>query len=78
MLGWGAVSATHTIRIELVALAIAVAFGDGIATAGQDWPWAIAHATGIVYPHTIVYGVTHAVAVLIGRAVAATYAEAEN
>ena len=70
-----AVTATHAEGVELVAVAVAIAFWNIRTSTFVDGARAIADAALVVGTHAVVYVVTDAIGILVGRAIAATDAE---
>ena len=70
-----AISTTHSKGVLLIAVAIAVASRDWIATAIVDGSRAIADAASIIVTDTVVHVVTDAVIVRIGSAITTALAE---
>ena len=58
-------SPTHSERIGLGAIAITVAFRDVKTSTIVHFPWAIAHAAGVHFTHTIVRIVAHPIVILV-------------
>ena len=68
-------SATHAKGVKLVAVAVAVAFGNVRAAALVDVAWAVAHAASIKGSYAVVNVVADAVSVFVRSAVTATHAK---
>jgi hypothetical protein len=71
--GWAS-STANSKRVKLVAVAVAVAFGDSRTTALVNLAWAVAHAACVKRANAIVHVVADAVRIRVRCAVAATHA----
>jgi hypothetical protein len=69
------ISTTHTKGVELVAVAVTIAFWQVRTAALINLSWTIAYTASIQIAYAVVHIVTDAVRVLVSLTIAATYAE---
>jgi len=71
----GATAAAHAQRVYDVAVAVAVALGEGSAPTIVHFAWAVADATSVVVSDAVVHVVAHAVFVFVRRARATAFTD---
>jgi hypothetical protein len=71
----GAFSAAHPHFVGLVAVAIAIALGNGGTTTLVNRTGTVAHAAIVHHTHAVVLVVTHAVSIFIGRTTSSAHAQ---